>query len=70
MYVLVETEKLERIRQTVITACGESESAGTNKSSAALGIRSSAEAGMQRSLASLTLDRAEQKSIDPKDIKI
>lgn len=68
MYVLVEASKLADIRKSAINTRAGWKSTGTNEIYATLGIRSLVEPSMQRSLMSLTLDRSEQKSIDPKDV--
>lgn len=67
-YVLVETAKLESVSKSAITNRGGLGTTRTIENHAALGIRSSKKAGMQKSLMSFTLDNALQNSINPQDV--
>lgn len=65
-YVLVETAKIESVRKSAVNIRGGN--TRTIDNYAALGIRSSKEFRMQKSLTSFTLDNAQQKSINPQDV--
>lgn len=65
-YVLVETAKFESVRKSAVNIRGGN--TRTIDNYAALGIRSSKEFRMQKSLTSFTLDNAQQKSINPQDV--
>lgn len=67
-YVLVETAKFESVRNSAITNRSGLGTTRTIENHAALGIRSSKKAGLQKSLTSFTLDNAQQKSINPQDV--
>ena len=65
-YVLVETAKFESVRKSAVNI--RRGNTRTIDNYAALGIRSSKEFRMQKSLTSFTLDNAQQKSINPQDV--
>lgn len=67
LYVLAEIAKLENVSKSALNTRGEFERARTIENHAALGIRSSKKAVLQKSLTSLTLDNANQNSINPDD---